>query len=325
MLKFNNSTFEIILSYANIYIFIIPHSIFHKFFSIYGKIKVDFDEGSGHMSKAYFIEGIPGSGKTTYAKRLYDHFKAKGESVELYNEGDLHPIDLAWCSIIKTDTFNKLTEKHSVYRDQILSHSKFIEDIVITAYTKVEVDDKDVSFFDDFSHYEIYRTKDFSHFRDTHLTLWETFNQTHKKDTTYIFECIYLQNHINELKLKFSLSETDMIDYFQDLMDKLSKFETTILYIKPLNIKATFDKVIEERKSNNKNYKDWIDQVIEYLEGTKLGKKLGYVGYDGALKYFIDRQKLECDLLRNLTTKKVIFEQKEDYDIVFNMIINYLE
>ena len=74
----------------------------------------------------------------------------------------------------------------------------------------------------------------------------------------------------------------------------------------------------------------WLSLTITLGTGSfpfswLLSKKLGYVGYDGALKYFIDRQKLECDLLRNLTTKKVIFEQKEDYDIVFNMIINYLE
>ena len=276
------------------------------------------------MSKTYFIEGIPGSGKTTYAQRLYDHLQSQGESVELYSEGYLHPIDLAWCSIIRTDKFNALTEKYSAYRDQILTHSKFMKDTVVTAYTKVKVDDQDSAFFDDFSPYEIYRTKDFHHFRDTHLALWETFNDSHEEDTIYIFECIYLQNHINELKLKFSLAEDDMLEYFQQLLDKLSNFETTVFYIKPLNIKETFDRVIDERKSNNENYKDWIDSVIEYLEGTKLGKELGYIGYNGALRYFKYRQKLECNLLKKLAINKVIFEQHGDYDIVFDMIIEYL-
>lgn len=277
------------------------------------------------MSRAYFIEGIPGSGKTTYAQRLFDHLHSKGESVILFNEGDLHPIDLAWCSIIKSDKFTALTEKYSAYREQILEHSKFMEDTVITAYTKVRVDDKDATFFDDFSPYEIYRTKDFHHFRDTHLALWEKFNQSYKEDTIYIFECIYLQNHINELLLKFGLFESEVLNYFQELMNKLSNLETTVLYIKPLNIKTTFDRVIDERKSNNDFYKDWIDLVIEYLEGTKLGKKLGYAGYDGAIQYFNDRQKLECNLLRKLNTKAMVFEQEEDYDAVFNRIIQYLE
>ena len=277
------------------------------------------------MSKAYFIEGIPGSGKTTYAQRLFEHLKSSGKSVVLYSEGDLHPIDLAWCSIMKSEDFTSLTEKYSKYRDQILAHSKFNEDTVITAYTKVRVEDSDASFFDDFSPYEIYRTKDFNHFKDTHITLWETFNTDHKKDTIYIFECIFLQNHINELNLKFGLFEAEIQKYFQELINTLSNLETYILYIKPLNIKKTFDKVIEERKSNNENYKDWIDLVIEYLENTKLGKTLGYSGYEGALRYFEDRQKLECNLLEKLDTNKIIFEQDGNYDLVFTSIKEHLD
>ena len=131
------------------------------------------------MSQAYFIEGIPGSGKTTYAKRLYDYFVSKGKKVQLYSEGDLHPIDLAWCSILKTEKFNELCETHSAYREQILQHSKFLENTVVTAYTKVRVDDSDVTFYDDFAPFEIYKTKDFNYFKQTHLDLWRRFNNNH--------------------------------------------------------------------------------------------------------------------------------------------------
>lgn len=278
-------------------------------------------ERSDFMTKAYFIEGIPGSGKTTYAKRLYDHLISQGETVELFNEGDLHPIDLAWCSIIQKNQFTSLAEKHSKYRDQLLDHSKFIEDIVITAYTKVRVNDDDASFYDDFSPYEIYRTKDFQYFKDTHLTLWEKFNEIHKKDTIYIFECIFLQNHINELILKFKLSEKEMLDYFQGFMNSLSDIDKEIIYVKPVNVKETFDHVISERKSNNKNYSDWIDLVVEYFEKSKHGKELGYIGYEGALRYFEDRQELECKLIKELTVKSNIYDLEKDYDEVFENII----
>ena len=277
------------------------------------------------MAKAYFIEGIPGSGKTTNAKELYDYLSAQGKSVELYNEGDLHPIDLAWCSITDIDTFTELTENHSVYRDQILNHSKFIGDIVITAYTKVRVVDKDASFYDDFSPYEIYRTKDFQYFKDTHLTLWEKFNETHDKDKIYIFECIFLQNHINELILKFSLSEDEMLQYFQDLMDSISDIEKEIIYISPKNVKQTFDSVINERRSNNENYKDWIELVIEYFEKSKYGKKLGYIGYEGALKYFVDRQEIEKRLLEKLSVKSTILELDSDYKQLLQEMINIVK
>ena len=272
------------------------------------------------MSTAYFIEGIPGSGKSTYAQRLYDYLKEKGKNVVLYSEGDLHPIDLAWCSIIKRDVFNTLTEKHEKYRDQILSHSKFIGDTAITAYTKVRVDNEDVSFYDDFSPYEIYRTKDFQHFKDTHLKLWKKFNETYDNDTVYIFECIFLQNHINELMLKFGKKRKEMTVYFQDLLDQLNNIELKLLYVKPIDVKKTFDRVIEERRSNNPVYKDWIDQVIEYFEKTKYGKEKGYLGYEGALQYFKDRQKKELKIIKKLNVQSFIFDLEEDYDIVFDQI-----
>ena len=274
------------------------------------------------MSTAYFIEGIPGSGKSTYAQRLHDHLKSQGKNVVLYSEGDLHPIDLAWCSIMNRDTFNTLTEKHEKYRDQILSHSKFMGDTVITAYTKIRVEDEDVSFFDNFSPYEIYRTKDFQHFKDTHLKLWKKFNETSDLDTVYIFECIFLQNHINELMLKFGKKRKEMTVYFQELLSQLSNLDLSLIYIKPVDVKKTFDRVIEERRSNNPVYKDWIDQVIEYFEKSKFGKEKGYLGYEGALQYFIDRQKKELKIIKKLEVKSSIFELEDDYDIVFNQIID---
>lgn len=276
------------------------------------------------MSSVYFIEGIPGSGKSTYAQRLYDHLLSQGNQVEMYSEGDLHPIDLAWCSIIKRNVFNQLVEKHSKYRDQILSHSKFIEDIAITAYTKIQVDDDDGSFYDDFSPYEIYRTKDFSHFKNTHLTLWQKFNMSHKKDTIYIFECIFLQNHINELILKFGIEGREMIQYFQDLLKELSQLSISIFYIKPLNVKETFDRVIDERRSSNPNFKDWIDQVLEYFQNTKYGKKKAYLEYDGALQYFKDRQKMELKIIKKLPVDATVFDLRNDYDLVFQQIIEHI-
>ena len=185
--------------------------------------------------------------------------------------------------------------------------------------------DKDIRFYDDFSPYEIYRTKDFHHFKESHLKLWRKFNLNFDKDTIYIFECIFLQNHINELILKFDLSSKQMIEYFQELINSINKLETHVFYIKPNDVKKTFDHVIQERKSNNPNFKDWIDLVIEYLEKTKHGKRLGYIGYEGAIAYFEDRQKLECQILNTLRINTVIFEQNSDYNKVFHNIIKCIE
>ncbi len=51
-------------------------------------------------TKLILVEGIPGSGKSTFARRIAGHYQALGQTVRLYNEGDYHPADVAWNACI---------------------------------------------------------------------------------------------------------------------------------------------------------------------------------------------------------------------------------
>ena len=272
------------------------------------------------MHKMIFIEGLPGSGKTTFAKRLKEYLESNNQKVLQLSEGDLHPIDLAWCSIIDRDTFNVLMLRYARYKEEIFKLSKFTDEQVITAYTKVRVDKEDDAFYSDFSKYEIYRTESFEHFKNTHLDLWSKFDG--QPDMVYIFECIFLQNHINELVLKFNKSEEEIYDYFNDLMSKVSKYNPVVFYIKQIDVIENLDKIIKERVTNDPTrFKDWIDLVVEYFEGTKFGKELGYIGKPGALQYFKDRQELELRTLKQATYDSNVYDLSNfDYDIIFEQM-----
>jgi hypothetical protein len=268
-----------------------------------------------YISKIIFIEGLPGSGKTIYTKRLSEYLLSLGEEVESYNEGDLHPIDLAWCAILTETEYNELLNKHRKYKEQIIKHSAKRDIGYIVAYTLIRVEDDDVSFYSDYEPYEIYKSNDFEHFKNTHLTLWNTFIP---QDKYYIFECIFLQNHINELILKFNLTIEEMIEYFKELYNQVQG-EKTVYYIKQKKIDTTLKRIIEERRSNNPNYSDWIDLLAKYFEQTTYGKALGYIGAQGAYQYFVDRQNKELEIVKHLSNIK-IFELEDDYDIVFEEI-----
>lgn len=258
--------------------------------------------------KCIFIEGLPGSGKTTNAKILANAYKNKGYKVSVYNEGDLHPIDLAWCSIMDEPTFQHYLNKYSDKKQDILSYSKKRGDQIITAYTKVHFENK-TSFYDDFSKYEIFRTNDYTFFKETYQKLWSSFIPS---EDIYIFECIFLQNHINELILKYDLTTSEMIDYFKDLLASLN-CDFTVHYIKQDNIKSTIGHIIEERRSQSPHHKDWIDLVIEYFTTTKYGKEKDYLGLDGAFRYFSDRQNLELEILSKLDIDYHIHTLSNDY------------
>ncbi|MEC9484926.1 MAG: adenylyl-sulfate kinase [Candidatus Izemoplasma sp.] len=80
------------------------------------------------MGHIIFIEGNPGSGKTTYAKRLKTTLENKGYKVKQYQEGDLHPIDLAWCAIVDESTYVDILNRYPMLENDIKQYTKHIDD-----------------------------------------------------------------------------------------------------------------------------------------------------------------------------------------------------
>jgi tRNA uridine 5-carbamoylmethylation protein Kti12 len=63
------------------------------------------------------IEGIPGSGKSTLARRLHDHYAARGLRVSMFTEGDLHPVDFAWCAYMTRKDYDELCDAYPEFSD----------------------------------------------------------------------------------------------------------------------------------------------------------------------------------------------------------------
>ena len=275
------------------------------------------------MTKIYMIEGLPGSGKTTFSKKLEQHFLELNQPVIRYSEGDLHPVDLAWCSITDKETFQKLCDRYVDVKDQILNLTKVVNGEYITAYTNVKINKQYKDFYDVFGGYEIYRSNDLMKFKEKHLSLYNEFSKNFEENTVYIFECIFLQNHINELILKHNLSFKEMKMYFNDLIQALSPIKPTIFYINQQNIEERINYIVNERKTDDPTlYKDWIDLVLEYMEKTPYAKILNYLQYDGFIRYLKDRKHYELSILENLNTNKHIIDLDDDFNEVFNTILS---
>lgn len=271
-------------------------------------------------AKVIFIEGLPGSGKTTFAKRLASDLKNHGYETQIHIEGDLHPIDLAWCSMMDEANYQTVLKDYPDYRQQIESNTKILDGLRITAYTKVRIPkDGDFSFYDRMEQHEIYRTEHLEDFKNAHLKLWRDFNRSAQDNCIYVFECVFLQNHINELMLKFNLDEKRVIAYFQELIDTLENLETDIVYIRQMNLPKTLERIVKERVDAGRNIR-WIDMVIDYLEQSAYGKAKHYTGYDGTLRYFEDRQSLELEVLKHLKTNTRVIPLYSHYEDAYALI-----
>lgn len=58
-------------------------------------------------NKLILVEGIPGAGKTTTARRIKKKIMSEGKNVILYEEGMSHPADMAWNAYLKRKIKNR--------------------------------------------------------------------------------------------------------------------------------------------------------------------------------------------------------------------------
>jgi hypothetical protein len=270
--------------------------------------------------KIIFIEGLPGSGKTTFAKKIHQAYQNHNQNVHLYKEGDQHPIDLAWIAIFDQKQYDNLLIQFPSLKNQIESQVVKEGNQYYLAYTKIKIDASTKDFFDVCENHEIYKKDDLSEFLNIHLKRYKNFIDKHKtKDDVYIFECILIQNHINELLLKHGYKSEQIYQYFIELMEPIKEVDYEILYIQQLDVGKTLKRITEERRTTDKAlYRDWIDLVIDYISNTPYGSD--YKDFSGCLSYFEIRLKEEIKLLEKLKDHISIFDLDEDYDhVLFEM------
>ena len=62
-------------------------------------------------SRLILVEGIPGVGKTTTARKIKAKLIEEGKDVILYEEVMSHPADMAWNAYLKEEEYNNSSSK----------------------------------------------------------------------------------------------------------------------------------------------------------------------------------------------------------------------
>jgi len=274
------------------------------------------------MSKLYLVEGIPGAGKTTHAKRLKEELEQQGEKVVMYEEGDSHPADMAWQAYLSEDEYKGYVNKcRQVWEkikkpadflsiEKLISKQTRVEDFrYIVAYTKFDFPCDD--YWDtvgSIAEKELCDARSpFETFRDVHLDRWSNFAKRADEDTAYIFECAFLQNHIFELMGFYEYNKEFILEYLNNLLAAVSGLKPEIIYIKPNDIRKVIDAAAKERTGPRGN---WIDQISEWISGCPYGKSHGLNGVDGVYKFCEIKMDLDMYLLDRLCAGYRIIERE---------------
>lgn len=270
--------------------------------------------------KIIMIEGIPGSGKSSLAKYLEKHYSKTFNSVRMYTEGDLHPLDLAWCAYLTRTEFDQLIKRMPEYKDLIIDNSDLSDNHAVIAYTKLGYYPNQNPLMTYCAEKEIYHGSiSFEQFRKIHMERWASFVEK-AKDGIYIFECIYFQNHIVELLGSYELSEEDIINYLSELVALLAPFEPELIYLEQDEVETTINRVAEERISEEgEGLPDWIDLVIDYIEELPYSQTNKLEGHEGVIRFFEDRKQIELnaiEILNELNNGVICYKiNNSDYNL----------
>ena len=276
-------------------------------------------------SRLILVEGIPGAGKTTTARKIKEKLIDEGKEAILYEEGMSHPADMAWNACLKEDEYNDFIKKcsemwegskKSISKEELISRiqrqTRIEDNNVILAYTKIDFpEDCYWSLIGDVASKEICDgRKSLDEFRDIHLRRWSKFaEQALLNDNIYIFECAFLQNHIFELLGVYEKSDEEIYLYLKSLLETVKSLSPSIVYIEPSSVEDIIIQAANERKSPEGSRPDWIDEFANWVSNMNFGKSHNLKGIEGVFYFCKERLRIDKLMIEKLNVPVTIIKR----------------
>ena len=276
-------------------------------------------------SRLILVEGIPGAGKTTTARKIKEKLIDEGKEAIFYEEGMSHPADMAWNACLKEDEYNDFIKKcsemwegskKSISKEELISRiqrqTRIEDNNVILAYTKIDFpEDCYLSLIGDVASKEICDgRKSLDEFRDIHLRRWSKFaEQALLNDNIYIFECAFLQNHIFELLGVYEKSDEEIYLYLKSLLETVKSLSPSIVYIEPSSVEDIIIQAANESKSPEGSRPDWIDEVANWVSNVNFGKSHNLKGIEGVFYFCKERLRIDKLMIEKLNVSVTIIKR----------------
>jgi hypothetical protein len=254
-------------------------------------------------SKLIMFEGIPGSGKSTIAKRVYEYLCGKGMRVSLYSEGSDNPLDLTWHSYMTNNDFDRLISEFPEHRDIIRRNTICEDRYVLIPYKRFGCMLEYNEIFEILKSNEIcYTSKpvvSIEAFTEIFRMRWKQYAQRNAStDEIAVFESVLFQHQIHDLLRLYNPTREAIIHHLNILIKEITALNPVILYLTQSNVRETLLRKWKER---------------------------GKEGSDNEIHFWEHRKQIEFDAMSKLPAKIYVIDNSDyDWDKVYDIVVNIL-
>jgi len=248
-------------------------------------------------ARLYLIEGLPGSGKTTTAEALTRLLQEQQTNTRLHIEGNLnHPADYESVAYL---TLNEWADFQSKYVSlDVLRFTEVFNDDVLISYrqwqSEQDVPEAALTFLQARDIYEL----PFELYQSLIFKKWEAFvAQALTTDTTYVFECCFLQNPLTIGLIKYDLPAAMLRAFIERIATIITPLHPVLIYVDQPDVERSFRKALNERPT------EWADGFVSYYTEQAYGVNHSLSGVKGTIAILQARQALERQLLEMLPFK----------------------
>lgn len=251
-------------------------------------------------TKLIMVEGLPGFGKSTTSRMIYDILTERNMETRLVMEGDVdHPADFEGTACLTEEELGR--QDAGSFKEIWIERAAKKGSWSLIPYQKLK-NEYGTSFPDDLYH-SLSRQDIYELPLDLNRRLiterWEAFaEQALQEPAVMIFECCFIQNPVTVGMVKYDAPDDQVMDYVLGLEKAILGLNPVLFYIEQDNLEYAFRKAIRERPEA------WSTGFVHYYTQQGYGKQRGLEGVEGTLEVLEARRRLEYRILDSLGLNK---------------------